>query len=72
MTMTYGTAEIITVSADSTVPPEIELVEVDTVDELIDLARERSGQGKPREVSAVVDGLPVARFMGRWMWQQPG
>lgn len=61
-------AEILTLSPDSKDAPTIVRAEVGSVEELIDLARAKSEEGTPREVQAIINGLQVARFMGRWVW----
>ena len=63
-------AELVITPTDASKPPEIrELHDVGSVDELIDRARAESRTGTPREVAAVIDGLPVARFAGAWIWE---
>ena len=66
--------ELILHSADASQQPHIIKVEGTSPLELIDAARDMSEvkpggvNPPPREVLAVVNGLPIARFLGRWMW----
>jgi hypothetical protein len=63
--------EIISVPADSRKQPDISREQADTVDELIDRARFMSRNTYAREVMAVINGIQVARFAGRYFLDNP-
>ena len=66
--------ELIIQPTDSRESPQIIRVTGSNPEELIEAARQMSEVKPgpfvkmPREVMAVVNGLPIARFAGRWLW----
>jgi len=69
--------ELILDSADSAKPPQIIRLTGTDPEELMDAAREMSRaepggvNSPPYQVRAVVNGIEIARFLGRWLWKIP-
>lgn len=70
MTADPNIYEVIIHGPDSRMPPKIITVPgIGSPDELIDAAREMSRTRLPIvTVEAMVNGLRIAAFAGRWMW----
>lgn len=63
--------EIVSIPTDSSKAPDIQQIKADSPDAVIDRARMVSRNSYAREVLAVINGLQLARFAGRYWLDNP-